>query len=80
MLTEHLLFRLRAGYNTSAWDTPSMLPPGIAAIVSWACGITAAFMGADQSWLVGPIAKAIGGADVGFELVSKHDTNAIKVC
>jgi hypothetical protein len=57
-----------------------MLPPGIAAIVSWACGITAAFMGADQSWLVGPIAKAIGGADVGFELVSKHATNATKIC
>jgi hypothetical protein len=27
--------------------------------------------GADQSWLVGPIAKAIRGADIGWELVSR---------
>jgi hypothetical protein len=46
VLSEHLLFRRRAGYNMSAWDTPSMLPPGIAAIVSWACEITAAFTSA----------------------------------
>jgi len=70
VLTEHLVFRRRLGYDTAVWDTPSLLPPGIAGIFSWACGITAAFMGADQSWLVGPIAKAIGGADIGWELAT----------
>jgi hypothetical protein len=49
-------------------DTPSTLPPGVAAFGAWACGLTAALMGA---WLVGPIAKAIGGADIGWELVSQ---------
>ena len=48
-----------------------MLPPGAAAFGAWACGLTAALMGADQSWLVGPIAKSIGGADIGWELVSQ---------
>jgi purine-cytosine permease-like protein len=69
-MTEHLAFRRRLGYDMSVWDAPSLLPAGVAAFVSWACGLTAAFMGADQSWLVGPIAKSIGGADIGFELVS----------
>jgi len=70
ILTEHFMFRRSHGYDTSAWDSAPHLPPGIAAFVSWACGVTAAFMGSDQTWLVGPVAKAIGGADVGFELVS----------
>jgi purine-cytosine permease-like protein len=72
VLTEHFLFRTvgRRGYDVLDWDTPTLLPPGIAAAVTWACGLTAALMGADQSWLVGPVAKAIGYADVGWELVS----------
>jgi purine-cytosine permease-like protein len=65
------VFRRRHPYDVLVWDTPSLLPPGIAAFVAWACGLTAALMGADQSWLVGPIAKAIGGADIGWELVSQ---------
>lgn len=69
VLLEHFVFRQRIGYNVDVWDTPGMLPVGIAALFSWACGITAGFMGADQTWLVGPVAKAIGGADIGFELV-----------
>lgn len=71
VLAEHFIFRGRLSYDVLAWDTPSLLPPGIAAIISWACGLTAALMGADQTWLVGPIAKAIGGADIGWELVSR---------
>lgn len=54
-------------YNTLAWDTPAQLPPGIAALLAWAVGLVCGIMGADQTWYVGPIAKAIGGADVGFE-------------
>jgi purine-cytosine permease-like protein len=70
VMTEHLVFRRRIGYNISVWGSPKELPTGISAFGSWACGITAAFMGADQTWLVGPAAKAIGGADIGWELVS----------
>lgn len=70
VLLEHLVFRQKIGYKVEVWDTPALLPTGCAAIFSWACGIAAAFMGADQTWLVGPIAKKIGGADIGFELVS----------
>lgn len=71
VLTEHFVFRSRLGYDVLVWDTPNLLPTGISAFVAWACGLTAALMGADQSWLEGPIAKAIGGADIGWELVSQ---------
>lgn len=37
-------------------------------------------MGADQSWLVGPIAKAIGGADIGWELVRQVTTPLVLLC
>ena len=47
-----------------------MLPLGVAAALAWACGFGIALTGADQSWLVGPIADAIGDADIGWELVS----------
>ncbi|CZR51321.1 related to Purine-cytosine permease fcyB [Phialocephala subalpina] len=68
VMTEHFWFRRRIGYNVEDWSRPAGLPTGIAAFVAWACGITAAFMGADQTWLVGPAAKSIGGADIGWEL------------
>lgn len=45
-----------------------MLPPGVAAFVEWACGLTAALMSADQSWLAGPAANAI---DIVWQLVSR---------
>jgi purine-cytosine permease-like protein len=70
VLLEHFVFRRGRGYDKAVWDTPKDLPLGAAALFSWAVGFAMAFMGADQTWLVGPIAKAIGGADIGFELVS----------
>jgi purine-cytosine permease-like protein len=70
-MAEHFVFRGRLNYDVLVWDSHSFLPAGIAAFFAWACGLTAALMGADQSWLVGPIAKAIGGADIGWELVSQ---------
>lgn len=71
VMTEHFVFRRSVGYDVSIWNNAKGLPTGIAAFVAWACGITAAFMGADQTWLVGPAAKSIGGADIGWELVSR---------
>ena len=70
VLLEHLVFRRNIGYDKEVWDTPGDLPSGVPALFSWACGFAMAFLGADQTWLVGPIANAIGGADIGFELVS----------
>ena len=69
-MTEHFVFRRTIGYDVTAWDTPSMLPSGIPALMSWGCGFAMALLGADEVWLVGPIANAIGGADIGWELVS----------
>lgn len=69
VMTEHFVFRRGIGYDIAAWGSPKELPTGISAVVSWGCGVAIAFQGADQTWLVGPVAKAIGGADIGWELV-----------
>ena len=55
--------------NMEAWDKPSKLPLGIAASITFVAGLAMALLCADQTWLVGPIAKACGGdgADIGFE-------------
>lgn len=54
------------------WDTPSSLPVGIAASVSFLTGLAMALLCADQTWLVGPIAASFGGygADIAFETSS----------
>lgn len=70
MLIDHFIVRKRwIPYNVDAWDTPSKLPIGLAASVSFLAGLAVALLCADQTWLVGPIAKAFGGdgADIGFE-------------
>jgi len=36
---EHFFFRLRTGYNKDVWNSPKLLPPGIAAIVSFWIGV-----------------------------------------
>lgn len=57
-------------YDIEAYLDPSKLPPGIAAIFSFACGVAGAILGMSQVWWTGPIAKKIGefSGDVGFEL------------
>lgn len=69
ILIEDQCFRRRTGYNLSAWDQPSKLPPGIAAtltlLMSYLCG---GLPGMAQLWYTGPIAKLFGGSggDVGI--------------
>ena len=72
-LTEHFVFRRGfSGYNPEDYDQRDKLPPGIAALVAFCCGVGGMILGMSQSWWVGPIAKEAGmhpsGGDLGFEL------------
>ncbi|KAH8645415.1 permease for cytosine/purines, uracil, thiamine, allantoin-domain-containing protein [Xylariales sp. PMI_506] len=72
LFLEHVWFRRGGvGYDVDAWDSPSRLPPGVAAVVSLLVGYCAGGIpGMDQTWFVGPIAKMFGGpgGDVGVFL------------
>lgn len=67
LILENFVFR-RGKYNVEDWNTPSRLPLGWAAIVALALGLVGVFLGASQQLFTGPIAKALGGMDIGFEL------------
>lgn len=67
LVIEHFVFR-HGRYNIDDWNTPRKLPVGWAAIVSMAIGLVGVYLGASQSLFTGPIARAIGGMDIGFEL------------
>ncbi|KAL9098481.1 MAG: hypothetical protein Q9163_005862 [Psora crenata] len=70
-LSEHFIFKRRR-YDVSIWNAPSLLPPGVAAMLAFCFGVFGAVMGMSQTWFVGPVGKMIGlpahGGDVGFEL------------
>ena len=59
-------------YDPAHYDQPSKLPPGIAPVFAFCCGVAGMVTGMSQVWYVGPIAlhagKAPFGGDVGFEL------------
>jgi purine-cytosine permease-like protein len=61
-----------AAYDLAIYDQSHKLPPGIAAIFAFCCGIAGMVIGMSQVWFVGPVAlkagKAPFGGDVGFEL------------
>lgn len=61
-----------SAYDPELYDQPSKLPPSIAAIFAFCCGIAGMVTGMSQVWFVGPIALKAGaypyGGDVGFEL------------
>ncbi|EGO29194.1 hypothetical protein SERLADRAFT_359352 [Serpula lacrymans var. lacrymans S7.9] len=65
--TEHVIFRRSSfsTYNVSEWDIPSRLPTGIAAVVSFLCGIGIVIPCMKQAWYEGPIARA-GTGDIGL--------------
>ncbi|KAJ4351916.1 Purine-cytosine permease fcy21 [Didymosphaeria variabile] len=70
---EHLLYRRSmSAYDPSTYDQPSKLPPSIAAVFAFCCGVAGMVTGMSQVWFVGPIALHAGevpyGGDVGFEL------------
>lgn len=68
-LTEHIIFRRGVkGYDIDAWDDKERLPPGIAAVLAFGCGIAGMVLGMSQTWWVGPIAKHTNGGDLGFEM------------
>lgn len=72
-LTEHFVFRRGfSGYRAEDYDVRDKLPPGIAALLAFCCGVVGMVTGMSQSWYVGPIAISAGpapfGGDVGFEL------------
>lgn len=72
-LTEHFVFKRGfRGYYPEHYDNPEKLPPGIAAVSSFAVGVVGCVLGMSQVWYVGPIGLTAGvgsyGGDVGFEL------------
>lgn len=71
--SEHLLYRRSFdAYDPETYDQPSRLPPSIAAVFAFCCGVAGMVTGMSQTWFVGPIALHAGeapfGGDVGFEL------------
>lgn len=72
-LTDHFFFKRGfSGYHPETYDQPKKLPPGIAAVVAFGCGVVGVVMGMSQEWYKGPVALHAGappfGGDVGFEL------------
>jgi purine-cytosine permease-like protein len=71
-LTEHFLFRRNtSNYRPEDYNSPKDLPPGIAAVIAFCCGVAGTVVGMDQVWYTGVVAKFAGGSfggDVGFEL------------
>lgn len=67
LVLEHFVFR-RGNYNVDDWNTPGKLPVGWAALASLVIGLIGVYLGASQSLFAGPIAKSLGGMDIGFEL------------
>ena len=71
LLLEDKVFRRREGYNLVAWDQPSKLPLGVAAVTALLAGYLAGGVtGMAQVWYIGPIAAQFGpfGGDVGIWL------------
>jgi NCS1 nucleoside transporter family len=72
-LTDHFVFkRGMTGYRPEIYESPEKLPPGIAAVTAFCCGVAGMVLGMSQVWYVGVIANHAGappyGGDVGFEL------------
>ena len=71
LLIEDKYFRRHEGYILSAWNKPSKLPWGAAAVTSLLIGYLAGGVtGMAQTWYIGPIARKFGefGGDVGIYL------------
>ena len=63
---EHILFKPKLGVVWENWSDPSKLPLGIAALVAFLLGWLGAVLGMYETWFIGPLATASGGADVGM--------------
>lgn len=68
ILVEHFVFRRNDfnEYDYKAWNTPSQLPTGLAALVACLVAVGLIVPAMEQVWWTGPIGKKSG--DIGFEL------------
>lgn len=67
LVLEHFVFR-HGRYNVDDWNHAHKLPLGWAALASMALGLIGVYLGVSQQLFTGPVAKLLGGTDVGFEL------------
>jgi purine-cytosine permease-like protein len=67
ILCEHFVFRRQdfSMYNIEDWDKPYRLPPGVAAVLSFAGSFGIIVPSMSQAWYVGPIANS-GVGDIGI--------------
>ena len=68
VLVEHFVFRRNdfGAYDYKAWNTPSKLPTGLAALGACLVALGVIVPAMEQVWWTGPIGKKTG--DIGFEL------------
>jgi purine-cytosine permease-like protein len=57
-----------AGYDVLIYRKPEQLPPGYAALASVGVGVTGAILGMVPFGFTGPIARQLGGVDIGIQL------------
>jgi purine-cytosine permease-like protein len=62
ILIEHLCFRKRnfANYDVQAWNVPSQLPLGAAALGASVMGFSVSILVMDQVWFKGPFGAMFG--------------------
>jgi purine-cytosine permease-like protein len=67
ILTEHLVFR-RGQYSSysvlTQWDQPRKLPPGLAAVFTFACAFGIIVPSMSQVWYIGPLPEKRGTGDI----------------
>lgn len=72
MFMEHIIWRRGFQYDLTAWQDPSRLPYGFAALTTFIIGTVLCVICMSQTWWVGPIALAVGnppfGTDISWEL------------
>ena len=68
VLIEHFIFRRGdfSAYDYKAWNTPSKLPTGLAALGASLVAVGVLIPAMEQVWWTGPIGRKTG--DLGFEL------------
>ena len=68
VVVEHLVFKRNDfnAYDYGAWNTPSKLPTGLAALAACLVAVGVIVPSMEQVWWTGPIGEKTG--DIGFEL------------